>query len=90
MAFQMEFVIMGVLGTCILLAVVTDKVVSIYDLDMVQAADMQGCRDRACECHDSEWNIAPIVQSFTPSPVSKLLWNCFHRDELVVGFWYVA
>jgi hypothetical protein len=70
----------------ILLAVATDKVISIYDWDMVRAADMQGRRDRARECHNSEWNIAPIVQFFTPFPVTKLLWNVFHPDELVVGF----
>jgi hypothetical protein len=71
--------------TGVLLAVATDSMVSIYDWDMVHAADIQGRRDRARDCHGSEWRISPILQFLIPSRVSKLIWNRFHPDELVVG-----
>ncbi|KAG7367040.1 hypothetical protein IV203_029710 [Nitzschia inconspicua] len=69
----------------VLLAVASDVIISIYDWDMVRAADLQGRRDRSRHCRDSHWKIEPVLQFRTPSPVTKLLWNRFHQDELVVG-----
>lgn len=68
----------------VLLAVACDVTISIYDWDMVRAADLQGRRDRSRKCRDSGWKIEPILQFRAPSPVSKLVWNHFHPDELVV------
>lgn len=70
----------------VLLAVSIGKIVSIYDWDMVRAADVQGRRDRARGCHESEWNIAPVVRLQVPCPVASLVWNPFNVDQLAVGF----
>jgi hypothetical protein len=69
----------------VLLAVAQVETISIYDWDMVRAADLQGRRDRCRKCRDSQWNIEPIVQFKAPSSVTKLVWNPFHPDELAVG-----
>jgi hypothetical protein len=68
----------------VLLAVARDATISIYDWDMVRAADLHGRRDRSRQCRESEWKIEPIIQFRAASPVTKLVWNPFHPDELAV------
>jgi hypothetical protein len=70
----------------VLLAVATGRIISIYDWDMVRAADIQGRSDRVRNCYESEWKIPPIVQFQIPSLVGSLVWNLYNMDELAVGF----
>jgi hypothetical protein len=70
----------------VLLAVICNKSIRIYDWDMVRAADIQGRRDRVRNCHKSEWKIQPIISFQLPNPVSSLLWNPYNVDKLAVGF----
>jgi hypothetical protein len=70
----------------VLLAVATGRIISIYDWDMVRAADIRGRSDRVRNCYESEWKIPPIVQFQIPSLVGSLVWNLYNMDELAVGF----
>ena len=70
----------------VLLAVASDRTISIYDWDMLRAADIRGRSDRARSCQDSEFKIPPIAKFQLPQPASSLVWNPFEMDELAVGF----
>ena len=70
----------------VLLAVASGRTISIYDWDMVRAADIKGRSERMRNCHGSKWNIPPIVQFMLPCPVGSLIWNPYNIDELAVGF----
>lgn len=70
----------------VLLAVAIDRTIVVYDWDMLQAADVQGRRERARDCAKSEFKIPPIVRFRLPQPVASLVWNPFNMDELAVGF----
>jgi hypothetical protein len=73
-------------STGVLLAVATGRIVSIYDWDMVRAADVRGRSDRSRGCHESSWTIPPVVRFPVPLDVTSLVWNPVHADELAVGF----
>jgi hypothetical protein len=70
----------------VLLAVAADKWISIYDWDMVRAANMHGKNDRQRQIKDSEFKIPPILKFRVPSPVACLQWNPHNLDELAIGF----
>lgn len=70
----------------VLLAVEVDRTITIYDWDMLRAADLQGRSDRVRNCQESEFKIPPIVKFRLPNSVSSLVWNPFNMDEIAVGF----
>lgn len=70
----------------VLLAVAIDRTIVVYDWDMLQAADLQGRRERIRGDNKSEFKIPPIVKFRLPQPVASLVWNPFNMDELAVGF----
>mmetsp|Transcript_24210 Transcript_24210/g.57044 ORF Transcript_24210/g.57044 Transcript_24210/m.57044 type:complete len:714 (-) Transcript_24210:1348-3489(-) len=72
--------------TGVLLAVVVDRAIIIYDWDMLRAADVQGRSDRARNCRDSKFVIPPVVEFRIQHQVESLVWNPFQIDELAVGF----
>ncbi len=70
----------------VLLAVAIDRTIIVYDWDMLQAADLQGRRERVRGYKKSEFKVPPIVTFRLPQPVASLVWNPFNMDELAVGF----
>ena len=70
----------------VLLAVVVDRAIIIYDWDILRAADLHGRSDRARNCRESKFMIPPIVKFRLKHPVESIVWNPFEMDELAVGF----
>ena len=70
----------------VLLAIVVDRAIIIYDWDMLRAADLKGRSDRARNCRESQFKIPPVVRFRVQYPVESLVWNPHQIDELAVGF----
>lgn len=64
----------------------SDKWISVYDWDMVRAADMHGKNDRLRQIKDSEFKIPPILKFRVSYSVASLAWNPHNLDQLAVGF----
>lgn len=70
----------------VLFAVASDKWISVYDWDMVRAADIHGKNDRMRQIKDSTFKIPPILKFRVPNPVASLEWNPHNDDQLAIGF----
>jgi hypothetical protein len=68
----------------------SDNFIRIFDWDMIRAADRLGRSDRARLLSKSEYKMTPILQFQVPHPVTSLLWNPYHLDQLAMGFRYVC
>lgn len=71
----------------VLLAVAsTDKWISVYDFDMIRAADMHGRNDRMRQNKDTKFRVPPALTFRVPFPVAVLQWNPHNLDQLIIGF----